>query len=250
MVSMETVSLTEGGDTGSAAVTNLAYAALRVLAGETCKRRQHTAEVTDQCVNAFCSLIMSGRMKPALNFTRIFMRRGADYEAIAENLFSAAARRMEDRWIAGSATAIDVSLGCSTLIRTHIAYRSALREPSPALKASIIFSSFVGQAHILGLSFAVEYFRRNGWNVRHLPGSRPDAFLETVTAEKPDIVGLTAATDNDLIILAGVIAQLRTLRARPHIIVGGCSRNLMQLDADAVVSKLDMGLLAGHRLLT
>jgi methanogenic corrinoid protein MtbC1 len=144
---------------------------------------------------------------------------------------------------------IDVNIGSSTLTRTHIALRSMLNEPVPTLEASALFGSFTGQSHVLGLSFAAEHFRRSGWNVRHMPGTHQGAFLAAVASKSPDIVGLTAATDRDLKILQSVIDQIRKLHAHPRIIVGGSSPNLSQLNADAVVTKLDMGLLAAHRLL-
>jgi MerR family transcriptional regulator, light-induced transcriptional regulator len=230
-------------------VIYLAHAALQLLAGETSKRRRNAPLATDHCLNAFCTLLQSGRMAPALNFTSMFARRGADYEDIAENLFAAAARRMGDRWLTDQASWVDVNIGSSTLTRTHIAFRSMLKQHPPVVEASAIFGSFVGQAHILGLSFATEYFRRNGWNVRHLPGAKQDAFITTVAGEAPDIVGLTAATESDLEILHGVIEQLRKIPSSPRIIVGGSSPDLACLNADAVVSRLDMGLWAGHRLL-
>jgi methanogenic corrinoid protein MtbC1 len=179
----------------------------------------------------------------------MFARRGADYEEIAEDLFAPAARRMGDRWLTDQASWVDVNIGTSTLTRTHIAFRSMLEQHSPVVEASAIFGSFVGQAHILGLSFATEYFRRNGWNVHHIPGAKQDAFIAAVADEAPDIVGLTAATDGDLEILHGVVEQLRKLPFSPRIIVGGSSPDLARLNADAVVSRLDMGFLAGHRLL-
>jgi methanogenic corrinoid protein MtbC1 len=230
-------------------IVNLAHTALDILAGESSKQRRIPPKVTDHCVNAFCSLLMSGRMKPALNFAQMFARRGADYEAIVENLFTAAARRMEDRWVTDKVSMIDVNIGSSTLTRTHIALRSMLKEPVPTLEASALFGSFTGQSHVLGLSFAAEHFRRNGWNVRHMPGTHQGAFLAGIAAKSPDIVGLTAATDRDLKILQSVIDQIRKLHANPRIIVGGSYPNLTQLNADAVVTRLDMGLLAAHRLL-
>ena len=233
----------------SAAVTDLAHAALRILAGETSTRRRNAPKITDHCVNAFCSLLLSGRMRPALNLTRMFARRGADYKDIAEDLFGAAAQRMGDRWATDKASMLDVNIGSSTLLRTHIAFRSSLKEPPATLEASATFASFSGQSHIIGLSFAAEYFRRNGWNMHYMPGANPDAFLTAVSAETPDIVGLTAASDSDLEILQGVMHRLRQLRFPPRIVVGGSSPNLGCLNADAVVAGLDMGLLAGHRLL-
>lgn len=232
----------------SKAIINLAHAALDILAVDVTTRRHNPPKVTDHCVNAFCTLLMSGGMKPALNFTRMFVRRGADYETVAEDLFTAAARRMGCRWVRDNASTVDVNIGCSTLTRTHVAFRSMLKEPAPALEASAIFGSFTGQAHILGLSFAAEHFRRRGWNVRHMPGTQQGAFLAAVASQMPDIVGLTAATDSDLKLLQQVIAQLRKLHATPRIIVGGSSPNLDCLGADAVVSRLDMGLVAAHRL--
>ncbi len=170
------VSVSSAKPTGPAhsdVIVNLAHAALNILTGETSKRRHIPPEVTDHCVNAFCSLLMSGRMKPALDFTEMFARRGADYEAIVENLFTAAARRMGDRWVTDNVSMIDVNIGSSTLTRTHIALRSMLNEPVPTLDASALFGSFAGQSHVLGLSFAAEHFRRKGWNVRHMPGGTP-----------------------------------------------------------------------------
>jgi methanogenic corrinoid protein MtbC1 len=179
----------------------------------------------------------------------MFAHRGADYEEIAEGLFAPAAQRMGDRWLTDQASWVDVNIGSSTLARTHIAFRSMLKQTAPVFEASAIFGSFAGQAHILGLSFATEYFRRNGWNVRHIPGAKQDTFIAAVANEAPDIVGFTAATDSDLQILNRVVEQLRKLPSSPRIIVGGSSPELALLDADAVVSRLDMGLLAGHRLL-
>jgi methanogenic corrinoid protein MtbC1 len=250
VIASVSVSVSKPTDTSrSNAIVSLAQAALDILASDRKKHRHIPPEVTNHCVNAFCSLLVSGQMKPALNFAQMFAWRGADYEAIAESLFTAAARRMGDRWVTDKASMIDVNIGSSTLTRTHIALRSMMPETVPILDASALFGSFPGQSHVLGLSFAAEHFRRNGWNVRHMPWARKGAFLAAVASESPDIVGLTAATDGDLKILQNVIDQIRKLHANPRIIVGGSSPNLSQLNADAVVTKLDMGLLAAHRLL-
>ena len=237
------------GDLESEALVSLAHAALNDLAGGKSNRRQIAPTVSDHCLNAFCSLLLAGKTRPALNFTLMYSRRGADYRTIAEDLFAAAARRLGDRYACDKLSAPEVNIGSATLTRTHVAFCSMLEGPRPTLEACAVFGSFVDQAHTLGLSFAAEYFRRNGWNVHYMPGTNPDAFFAAVKAEKPDIVGLTAAFDRDIEILQDVIGRLRTLKPGPRIIVGGNAPNRGRLNPDAVVSRLDMGLLAGHRLL-
>ena len=230
------------------AVTNLAHAALGILAGEATSNKDSKPLVSEHCVNAFCSLLQSGKLKPALNFARLFVSRGADYGDLAEDLFSAAARRMGERWTDKRASKLQVNVGIETLIRTHIALCSNRGNQQKARKASALFGSFHGQAHTLGLAFGAEYFHRNGWNVHYMPGTSINKFLATASAQAPDLVGLTAAVDNDIATLNDVIDRLKKLPRKPRIIVGGCSADLADLDADAIVTRLDIALLAGHSL--
>lgn len=65
----------------------------------------------------------------------------------------------------------------------------------------------------------------------------------------PDLVGLTASDDSDIDMLKGVIMRLRNLPGRPRVIVGDCSSNIQNIDAYALMSRDDMALVAGNRLL-
>ncbi len=231
------------------AVANLAHAALDVLAGRALHAREKTPTVSEHCIKAFCSLLMAGKMKPALNFTRLFQSRGADYRDVAEDLFAAAARRLGDRWTRGKASTVQVNIGILTLTRVHIALCATRKEPRATVEDSALFGSFPGQAHTLGLAFSAEYFHRNGWNVHYMPGTTIREFLTCATRDAPEIICMTAALDSDVSIVQDVVDQLRKLPHKPRIIVGGNAPNLANLDADAIVSQLDMGLLAAHRLL-
>lgn len=228
-------------------VTHLAQAALRILAGKTLNGRK-SPKVSDHCVNAFSRLLVSGQMETALNLTRVFMSRGADYGDIIEDLYAAAVRRIGDRWSQEDASMLEINIGVSTLIRTDIALRASLKEPRKRNKASAFFGSFTGQAHTLGLTLATGYFRQNGWYVQYCPATTPDQFIATVSDGAPDIVGMTAASGSDIDVVRDVIDGLRKLPFQPRVIVGGSSDHLACLKADAVASRLDMALLAGHRL--
>jgi methanogenic corrinoid protein MtbC1 len=230
-------------------VTSLAQAALRFLAGKSMEGTGISPRLSEQYVDAFCRILVMGRLREALNLARLFAARGADYGVVAEDLFAAAARRLGEKWETDQASMVDVNIGVSTLIRTHVALCANAGQPLSEYRGSALFSSFEGQAHTLGLVLAVEYFRHNGWTVRHMPGTTLKELMPVVATEAPNLVGMTAASDTDLGLLRSVIDQLREIPSQPRIIVGGSSPNLASIGADAIVTQLDMALMAGNTLL-
>ncbi|MEM9575900.1 MAG: cobalamin-dependent protein [Pseudomonadota bacterium] len=230
-------------------MASLAHRALDVLAGRVEHAYWETPTITDHCLRAFCSLLVAGKMKPALTFTRLYLSRGAGYADLAEDLFAAAARRLGDRWTRGKASTVEVNIGILTLTRVHIALCATRTEPRARIDASALFGTFPGQAHTLGLAFSAEHFHRQGWNVHYMPGTSIPAFIAAATRESSEIIGMTAALDRDVVLVQDVIQQLRALPHKPRIVIGGSASNLAQLGADAVASRLDVGFLAAHRLL-
>ena len=230
-------------------VTRLAKSALRLLANKSLENAHNTPALSPHYVEAFCRLLMKGKMHAALNMTRAFASRGADYGDIADGLFTSAARRMGDKWSSNTVSLVDVNIGVSSLVRTHIALCSNIREPKMLYGRTALFGWFKGQSHNLGIEFAAELFRQNGWSVQCIPAATPGEFLTYTALKQPDLVGMTATMDTELDVIQHTITRLRMLPFVPRIILGGSSPHLAALHADAIVSRLDMGLLAGHSLL-
>ena len=228
-------------------VTSLAQTALRLLADKS-KKLDGAPRISEHYVNAFCRVLMMGRMREALNFTYSFASRGANYGDIADELFTAAARRLGDKWISDQASMVDVNIGISTLVRVHIALCANLVEPKTTHSGSALFAYLQGQAHTLGLRLAVEYFRQNGWHVRYMPATTPEDLLATVVSETPGIVGMTAAMDSELAPLQNVIDRLNRVPLCPRVIIGGSAPRLASLNVNAVVTRLDMALWASNSL--
>ncbi|MEX0339179.1 MAG: B12-binding domain-containing protein [Arenibacterium sp.] len=232
-----------------AAVTQFAHVALDVLASNSRKSGRNAPVVSNYCIEAFSTLLLAGDMRSALEITRMFRLRGAEYSEIAENLFTPALRQMGERWRLDRASMIEVHLGVSTLKRTNTAFCASLGEWPEPVSAKILLGAIAGQDHTLGIYLAAEVFRQNGWIVSELTAARPDAILKAAKEQMPDVVGLTATTDSDLHLVQPMINALKQLPSAPRVIVGGSAPNLSRLRADAIVQTFDMGLIAAYSLL-
>lgn len=229
-----------------ATIIDLAAKAIR-LSAESLSDSPH---VSPQFVDAFCHVLMKGRFPDSLSLARSFAARGARYGDIAEKLFGAAARRLGNKWDSDAATVVEVNIGVATLVRTHVALCSRGVLTAQPIVGSAIFASIHGQAHTLGLTFAAEHFRRNGWNIHYMTATSPDELLAEARRKCPKLVGLTAATDADEPLIRDVADRFRKLPHRPRIMIGGAAPNLTSLGADIVVSRLNMGLIAAGSLLS
>jgi len=230
-------------------ISDLARFAIRRSSGKSILEGSISPRLSRHYIDAFCRLLLLGKLNGTLDLARMYMRRGADYGEIAEQLFSMAAICLGDRWDVDKATMIEVNIGISTLLRTDIALRSSFCLPTETHDRCALFGFLQCQPHTLGITFAAQYFRQNGWNTHYMPATTLEEFADAAEKVSPSIVGLTAGSDMEVSLLSLVIQELRRLPNMPKIIVGGSSPHLPKLGADAVVSGLDMALLASERLL-
>lgn len=204
-------------DGGSDAITDLARRALDRLAG-----RMRDENVSQECVESFCSLLISGNMVGAERVLKATTLRRAGYAQVADGLLSAAARRLGQMWQRDEISFFEVSIAVSLIFRLNHdhAHRHVPITRDPALRQSV-FATLPGQAHNLGLVLAAEAFRQADWQVTLLLDCPTGLILDRVRRLRPEAVGLSVSNLDRTHQVEHLIGDLRALPFGFRILLGG-----------------------------
>jgi methylmalonyl-CoA mutase cobalamin-binding subunit len=172
-------------------------------------------------VAVFTDAVLCGDRSGAADSVDALHADGASFENLCFDLLAPAARRLGEMWGSDDCDFAAVTAGTWEI-------RRMLRE-SGARFASVIDQAPTGlcallvtapeELHTLGLAFAVEYFRRAGWDVDEAPVPTLGELASSVREHRYDIAGFTIATERRLALLTTSIRAVREASCNPAIVI-------------------------------
>ena len=154
-------------------------------------------------------------------------RRGDSFDLIMLNLLAPAARALHRCWEEDRGSFATVTLAVwrlRSLMRDLAEEMPARPTVGPALRG-ILISTLPGEQHDFGVAIVSEFFSRGGWAAQHArPATVADLILE-LRGNAPEVLGLSIARTDALILLRSTIAAIRRSMRRqaPAIMIGGAA---------------------------
>lgn len=145
---------------------------------------------------------------------------GIGLDAIYLHLIAAAARWLGEAWSDDELSFIDVQLGLCRLHRLVCECGPiGFQREGAGRPWSILLSTVPGDQHTFGVTLAVDFFRRYGWQVSNLAGLERDFLLERVAATSYSAVGFSLHNEDFAGELGGLIRTVRRRSCNPDLLV-------------------------------
>lgn len=197
---------------------------------------------TPEEVDALCEALVSEDPGEAARIIDTARRSGRTPDTLYLRYVSVAARRLGEKWVADSASFLEVTLG---LARLH----GILRALGPSFFAesadkdlgiSALFVPVPGETHLLGVTMATDFFRRSGWRVDLQTSLSLDNLAEYAQRNPCELIGLSAGCRAITESLTLSVAALRDACPEAVIAVGGYLTELepdiaREVGADCIV---------------
>ncbi len=154
-------------------------------------------------------------------------QQGLDSIDIGIQLIQPAMYEIGLRWETNRITVAQEHLA-TALAQTLLARNLTQTEYAPRTEHRALFACIPGNHHILGLRMVSDAFEIGGWDVQYLGADIPfNALLSQTDQWKPDLLGLSISTLNQLPVLKFCLGKLRSElgNACPALMVGGLAMN-------------------------
>lgn len=189
-------------------------------------------------------------------------------EDVMLGLLQPAARCMGEGWVADNCDFVGVTIGLwrlqqilndlnleiqksvTTIMPTELAANS--KTPTLAL------ATMPGSQHRLGLQMVNSFFSMAGWNCQMLESKSELELIKEVKLLGPDLLGLSVASEKDVLQAAGLIFRLRDVRTKttssPLVMLGGPALTAFpelaqRANADLLVGDADLAVDLASELL-
>lgn len=132
--------------------------------------------------------------------------------------------RLGEKWKRGQAYLPEVLIAARAAHAAFQALGPALASSASLTKGKVVLGTIEGDMHDIGKDLVRLVLQADGFQVVDLGVDVPAArFLEAVTEEKPDIVGISALLTTTMTSIPDVIQALteKGLRSRVKVMVGG-----------------------------
>jgi methanogenic corrinoid protein MtbC1 len=189
-------------------------------------------------------------------------------EDVMLGLIQPAARCMGEGWVADSCDFAGVTIGLWRLqqilndlslevqksFTTKMPTKLAANSKTPTLA----LATMPGSQHRLGLQMVNSFFSRAGWNCQMLESKSELELIGEVKRSGPDLLGLSVASEKDVLQAAGLILRLRDAKTKitssPLVMLGGPALTAFpelaqRTDADLLVGDADLAVDLAFELL-
>ena len=217
----------------------LAREVLDRLANQADKKVVPDSLVQNQEIEQLCQNLISKDPMAGSRFVTELRDRGVDLDTLYLTYLVGAARKLGSWWDEDFITFIEVTTGTSRIY-------SIMRGLNPLFASSLefphrcaIFASCPGETHTLGVKIASDLFRKDGWDIDLKIGLSHEELIKEITQSKSVLIGLSAAGEHALPVLAKLIVAIRVVRPECLVLVSGnivkdCSELVDLMTPDAV----------------
>lgn len=183
-------------------------------------------------IEQLCHDLISDDPMAGSRYVTELRNRGVDLDTLYLAYLAGAARKLGVWWEEDSITFIEVTTGTSRIYGImrglNPLFVSSLDTP-PDRRA--IFASCPGETHTLGVKMASDMFRKQSWDIDLKIGRSHDALIEEIGQSKSVIIGLSAAGEHAVPLLAKLIVGIRVVRPECLILVSG---NIVNVSTEMV----------------
>jgi methanogenic corrinoid protein MtbC1 len=165
-------------------------------------------------------LVLSNEPHEIAEKVDLLRRRGVKLEQIFLDFLAPVARKLGEFWEEDRCSFTDVTLG---LVRLHqLLYEVSSREvgiDAVGPKRRAYFVPSPGEQHTFGLCMLEEFFLHAGWETASNHSASAATIIETVAAQKLDVVGFSVGCFEYLDSLSSLIERVRVASRNPNIVI-------------------------------
>ncbi len=174
----------------------------------------------------FLEITLKNDVHGAKAFIAKLLERGVARDDVYLDLLASTARSLGELWDNDERDFTDVTIGLCLLhqiLREDDAAREAEPVPGGGGVGNILLTTVVGDLHIFGLIIVADFFRRAGWRVWCEPGLPPRELNGLLARSHFDVIGLSAAVEVPVDVIADEIASFResSCNSDVKVFVGG-----------------------------
>jgi methanogenic corrinoid protein MtbC1 len=184
-------------------------------------------------------------------------REGMSFVQLQLGLLAPTARRLNDLWMTDDVSFVDVTLAAGNLqrlMRFVALDLMPMAQPRPR-RRTILVAPAPGETHVFGASMAAEFFRRDGWTVRHDPRPTSESIAATLAREWTDVLALSLTVAQNAAPLRETVQQARAASINPRLLVIVAGEAMARapdlldhIGADATLAALETAPARAHRL--
>lgn len=172
-------------------------------------------------IAAFCETLLGADGREAQAFVEEKIADGDTFSGIYLDLLTPSAHRLGLYWEEDRAGFADVAVGIGRIYGILHHLRDLQPLQPPLVERHAIFATLPGEAHTLGATIAADVFRERGWEIDLLMGLDHEALVAAVDHSPARVLGISAASSDDLEPLLRLVVALHVRRPALRILVAG-----------------------------
>ncbi|WP_299417920.1 cobalamin-dependent protein [uncultured Sulfitobacter sp.] len=227
------------------AFADLAREVIRRLSDKTDTAAEAVAFPTDAKIEELARALIDPKPDAGIAFIDRIRAKGASVETVYLAYLAQAARTLGDWWEEDKVSFPDVTLATGHIYAVMRGLRP-LFKPEEDLRnhPSAFFVGVPGENHLLGLSMAADFYRKNGWEVSLKRGFTHDEIVHYAATSGHRLIGLSGGGSHAIVPLAKLMIALRISAPNAAILISGAVVNtdpesVTALGADIVPDSMD-----------
>jgi len=177
----------------------------------------------EELLNALFEAVVSGNIQEAKKIAEKAVSQGVSADAALEKM-TGAMQVVDRKYESKEYFIVDVASSASAMREAFKIVQPHLQMKSIDITGKIVMGSLKGNIQSIGKDIVTATLRAAGFQVVDLGVNvSPDAFVDAVIQEEPQIVGISVSVDETVPFLKGVVNRLqqKNLRDTVKIVIGG-----------------------------
>lgn len=214
------------------AFAELAREVIRRLSDHSSEGYDAVAFPSDATIDELAEALIDIKPDAGIAIVNRIRAKGASVETVYLAYLARAARTLGDWWEEDRISFPDVTLATGHIYAVMRGLRPLFKPGDDLLThPAAFFAAVPGENHMLGISMAADFFRKNGWDVSLKRGMTHDEIVHYAATSGQRLIGLSAGGDHAIVPLAKLVIALRISAPEATIMVSGA---ITQVEPEAV----------------
>jgi methanogenic corrinoid protein MtbC1 len=190
---------------------------------------------------AVADALLAADDRAAMELIEPYFSKTADLKSLYLETLAEAARELGRRWDRDEQHSVRVTIATGRIfaIMRDLVARFSPKDVSGT--RHVVLATVPGEQHSLGLTMAADLLRQDGWLVDLKSGSSSADLLGELSQIDFALIGLSAASLNQLETLRGLVSEIRSLSPTVRVLVSGRLANICPELAERVGADVAAG---------
>jgi methanogenic corrinoid protein MtbC1 len=174
-------------------------------------------------ISGLADIVLGNNLEAAAAYVTVLRDRGLSMETLFVELLEPTARFLGEMWDRDECDFVDVTLGVARLQKLLAVFNDTHTAPSLDGRRQVLMAMTPGDQHYFGISMVERFLVAAGWRVQTELSGELDDIIDAARNHWFAVVGLTAGSDRQLLVLKSTIEALRkqSMNREISVMVGG-----------------------------